>query len=424
MLHRFCLYGFLKNQRYFEPFLMLVLIQHGFSFFMIGLLVASQNLTINVLEIPSGVLADTWGRRACMIVSFIAYIACFLLFAGADSIVWFFAAMVLYGIGDSFRTGTHKAMIFEWLRLQGRESERTRVYGLTRSWSKFGSAVSSGLAALFVFVTGDYRSIFLWAIVPYAINIMNVLGYPPALDGAHAKATTLRDGAVHFRRAVTLARERPSLRQLLVESMAWDGLFHAVKDFLQPVLALLALRVFLDWLPWDDWRIDPSEAKVSALLIGITYTALFVLSGLASRLSHRWVSFYRGEQNASRSLWIFQLATYLVLVVADCLDRFGLVALTFVAIHVLQNLWRPILIGRFDGLVPAEQGATMMSMESQSRRLATLIIAPTVGVLMDAIAGEDQLGTYWPIGAVGIALSFLVLLGRTRSAANRRPNRP
>ena len=35
-----------------------------------------------------------------------------------------------------FRGGTHKAMILDWLRAQGRESERTRVYGFTRSWSK------------------------------------------------------------------------------------------------------------------------------------------------------------------------------------------------------------------------------------------------------------------------------------------------
>ena len=58
MLFRFCLYGFLKNQRYFEPFFMLALLAHGLNFFEIGLLYACRSLTLNVREIPSGVIAD------------------------------------------------------------------------------------------------------------------------------------------------------------------------------------------------------------------------------------------------------------------------------------------------------------------------------------------------------------------------------
>ena len=77
MLFRFCLYGFLKNQRYFEPFLMLVFLNQGFSFFLIGLLYACRDLTVNILEVPSGAIADSFGRRRSMMISFLAYIASF-----------------------------------------------------------------------------------------------------------------------------------------------------------------------------------------------------------------------------------------------------------------------------------------------------------------------------------------------------------
>ena len=36
MLFRFCLYGFLKNQQYYEPFLILVFREKGLSFLQIG----------------------------------------------------------------------------------------------------------------------------------------------------------------------------------------------------------------------------------------------------------------------------------------------------------------------------------------------------------------------------------------------------
>jgi len=143
MLFRFCAYGFLKNQRYFEPFLILI-------------------------------------------------------FAFANDFGWLLCAMIVYGVGDTFRTGTHKAMIFEWLRLQNREAERTKFYGLTRSWSKIGSAVSSLLAGAYVLITEDYRAIFLLAIVPYVFNIINFTRFdasqfarPPALLANRSKSDFL-----------------------------------------------------------------------------------------------------------------------------------------------------------------------------------------------------------------------------------------
>ena len=117
MLFRFCLYGFLKNQRYFEAFFLLIFIQKNLSFTLIGLLIGFREIGINILEIPSGAVADVLGRRKSMIVSFFAYIFSFLLF-GISHTVWIlFVAMFFYSVGEAFRTGTHKAIIFNWLLL-------------------------------------------------------------------------------------------------------------------------------------------------------------------------------------------------------------------------------------------------------------------------------------------------------------------
>ncbi len=70
MIGRFSLYGFLKNQRYFEPFIILFFLDKGLSFTQIGLLVGFRELAINLMEIPSGAIADLFGRRRSMILSF------------------------------------------------------------------------------------------------------------------------------------------------------------------------------------------------------------------------------------------------------------------------------------------------------------------------------------------------------------------
>ncbi|MBW1912538.1 MAG: MFS transporter, partial [Deltaproteobacteria bacterium] len=46
MLRKFSLYGFLKNQQYYDYFLILAFRQMGLSYFMIGLLIAFREIMV------------------------------------------------------------------------------------------------------------------------------------------------------------------------------------------------------------------------------------------------------------------------------------------------------------------------------------------------------------------------------------------
>lgn len=54
MIRRFSLYGFLKNQRYHEPFFVLALREQGLSFLDIGLLIGVGSICVNLFEVPFG----------------------------------------------------------------------------------------------------------------------------------------------------------------------------------------------------------------------------------------------------------------------------------------------------------------------------------------------------------------------------------
>ncbi len=430
MLFRFCLYGFLKNQRYFEPFFMLALLSHGLSFFEIGLLVAARSLTLNLLEIPSGAIADHWGRRSSMIGSFSAYIASFLLFAFASHLGLLVLAMVLYGVGDSFRTGTHKAMIFQWLKNQGREAERTQVYGITRGWSQYGSASSALIAAAFVISSGDFRSVFLISTIPYLINIVNFLGYPSAVDGAirlaekpasHLRSPEPQSSSIGLVvrstvATVSQALRHRSLRRLMLESMAWEGVFAAIKDYLQPALLAAVLMRVTQHLTIDNdgLRVDATQPTnpTVVLAISLTYTVLFLLSGWASRKAHSLVVQVGSHESASQLLWWVSLSLYCLLGISDWAGWTILVVIAFVAINILQNVWRPIVVSRFDDHSEAQTGATILSIESQSQRLATFFVAPMIGFAIDTIAYRQWPGHFWPIAIVGSAAALTMLARR------------
>ena len=402
MIFRFSLYGFLKNQRYFEPFLFLAFLEKGLDFTDIGLLIAVRELTTNLLEIPSGAVADVISRRFSMILSFGAYIVAFTTLGYASDMNLLYLGMLFFGVGEAFRSGTHKAMIFAWLRSQDREDERVKIYGYTRSWSKYGSAVSVALAAPIVLFTDSYEWIFLAAIVPYALNIVNFLGYPKDLDEA-AGVVSMAEVVRHAGRTVSDSVRRPRLRRLFFESMGFDGVFAATKDYLQPILAALALTLAVSWVSLEDW----SETQQAALLVGPVYIVLHLLSGAASKRSHLVSDRAGNEDRAARWLWGISVLVFAGLTISGFTGLLVGAVVAFVALNVLHNLWRPVLISRFDTHGSAIQGASLLSVESQARRVATMIMAPILGYGVDAAIAADSVNPWWPVGALGLICSIL-----------------
>ncbi|MFT5129201.1 MAG: MFS family permease [Rhodothermales bacterium] len=394
MLARFSLYGFLKNQRYFEPFLYLVFLEYGLSFLQIGLLVGFREICVSVFEVPSGVLADTLGRRKLMIGSFLAYIAGFTVLAISAAMPALYLAMLLLAWGDASRSGTHKALIFEWLRHEGRQAEKVKVYGYTRSWSKLGSALSVVLAAIFVCLADSYNHIFWYSIPPYVLGIVNFLAYPKYLDGT-AEGKARQSLIAHFRVAISTCWQRVPLRKLCLESMSFEGSYKAMKDYLQPLLAATALTALS--------AAQLSDTQRTAIAVGVVYMLLHLLSSWASRRAHRVNAWRGGEEPAARFIWWASVGIFAVLAAACWWQLHALIIAVFVALAMLQNIWRPVLMARFDAHTDSANSATILSVESQCKSTGAFLLAPLFGYCV------DQQG-FWTLGAVAGTLALATVM--------------
>ena len=396
MLFRFSLYGFLKNQRYYDAFLILAFREKGLSFFQIGILIGFREVCTNLFEIPSGAVADLYGRRRAMIFSFVAYIASFATFAMSEALFLLFGGMFFFGLGDAFRSGTHKAMIFDWLRQQGRADEKTKIYGYTRSWSQMGSAVSVLIAGALVFYRGNFTDIFWFSIIPYAFNIVNFFGYPAALDGDRKSEFSLKTVTALLGKALKLSVQFPPLRRLVFEGMGFEGMFKASKDYLQPILKQTAIAMPL--------LLTLDESKRAALLVAGVYFALYFLSSFASRNSHKVTEWQGSDEGAARVLWWVNLGLYALLIPALWFSTYPAIIALFVCLAILQNFWRPGLISRFNAQSTPEMSATVLSIEAQSKSLATIVLAPSLGWLVDVVDG------FWPVGVIGTLIALAILL--------------
>jgi hypothetical protein len=127
------------------------------------------------------------------------------------------------------------------------------------------------------------------------------------------------------------------------------------------------------------------------------------------------------EDRTARVLWLVTLLILAPLVPALYCGWFPFVIFGFIALYMLQNLWRPVLISRFDVYSDEAKGATLLSIESQAKRLAAMIIAPVLGYVVDLVTTR-AIGDlpFWPVAVFGavVALAFFVTAKTTEQQAS------
>lgn len=383
--YKFCFYGFLKNLRFFDAFFILFLLEKELSFTQIGILYAVREIVVNISEIPSGIIADTYGRKRALMAALLFFMISFLVFYLSTDFWMFLLAFVLYGMGDAFRSGTHKGMIMDYLKLNQWEGQKIYYYGHTRSWSQMGSAISSLLAGLIVFYSGRYQSIFLFSIIPYLVNLLLIASYPGELNGpVKQKASGPRPGMRSTVRHFIKIIKRTEVLEILNSSAIHTAYLRAVKDYIQPLMVHVALLIPL--------MLHMEAEKKNGIIIGLIYFFIYILTSQASRLSSRFV--VHNKMNIS---FITLLFGFTFGIVSGALYSYGfwiIALIAFVGIFIVENIRKPILTGFIADQVPNEILTSLISAQSFIRTLMTALLALVFGIIADS---------------KGIGISFLVL---------------
>jgi MFS family permease len=93
----------------------------------IGIVVASMMLARLVFEIPSGALADLWGRKATTLLSMLFLLAGTVFFALSSSFWPFVLGSFFIGLFRAFASGALDALIYDSLKALSRETEYLKI---------------------------------------------------------------------------------------------------------------------------------------------------------------------------------------------------------------------------------------------------------------------------------------------------------
>ncbi len=395
---KFCAYGFLKNLKFFEAFLILFLRDKGLSFTAIGSLYALQEIATNVLEIPSGIAADVFGRKRALAGSFVAYIISFLLLFFSESYGLFLGAFFFFGVGEAFRSGTHKGMIKEYLTQKGMKNLMADYYSRTRAWSQFGLAVSSLLAGAIVFYAGSYDPVFLFSVIPYIINFFLILSYPSFVDksgeeecGDLGPSCGTLDRLKRLLFQFLAVMKSPRNIRLIHNSALHTAYLKAMKDYIQPMMVTMILL-----LPFFSRR---SVEERTALLVGVLYFGIFLLTSAASAHSSL-LTRIRIPRLAEKTL-ILGLGAGLVSGLLYWTGFSPGAVFFFILIYIIENMRKPVMTGYVADAVDNSVLTSVLSVQSQWKTVLTALTALSCGVMADL----------WGIGiALAVLSGGLILL--------------
>ncbi|MFW6041273.1 MAG: MFS transporter [Thermoplasmatota archaeon] len=377
MLFRFSAYGFLKNLRFFEPFLYLFFLANGLNFFQIGILISIREVSTLLLEIPTGIVADLTGRRKAMATAFGSYICSFIVFYYYSSFLLFIPAMLLFAMGETFRSGTHKSMIMQHLDEEDMSEKKVEYYGKTRSASRLGSALSAVLAGVIVYYFQSYNIIFLTTTVPYTFAFFLMLTYPKELDGEPSGAS-IKSIIEHLKNSFNQLVNYPGLRKMLINASIYDSFFKISKDYLSPIVETFAVA-----LPFLIYIDNPEQR--TAIMVGIVYFFVYMNSFVSSRKSVSLMKRVGDMAKALNVLYFVMAFAFLMVAVFLHINIVFLSIIAFFFFFTLYNLRKPMVVGYLGDVIEPKTRATLLSGENQLRSVVGIMIAPILGYLADTL---------------------------------------
>jgi MFS family permease len=350
-----------------------------------------------IFEVPTGIVADTIGRRTSYLLGTLTLSGASLLYVGLwqiEASFWLWAIVsLLLGLGFTFFSGAVEAWLVDALTATGFTGPMETVFGrgqIVTGVGMLSGSVAGGFIAqqLSLGVPFVLRGLILIVMFVAAFRLMHDVGFTPEKGGRPlAEMRKIASASIDYGWRV------PAVKWLMVEALFTGGV---------GIYAFYALQPYLLELYGD-----PTAYQIAGLAAAIVAGAQ-ILGGVA----------------APRIRGLFERRTSALIVMAGLsVVTLGLVGLieSFWAVIGLTTVWgllfaatMPIRQTYINGLIPSRQRATILSFDS--------MMASSGGVWTQPILGKAA-------DVYGYAPSYLISAGISAFAVpflalSRRQNAP
>ena len=376
---------------------------HQISYTQIGLMEVTFGVTMILAEVPTGAIADRFGRRASLATGALGFAAGVVLFAvlGYPVLIVGYALMALT---RTLLSGSGDALLFDTLRSLERTADYERHAGRSRAAATASLLAATMFAGPLVSWIGFQAAMLCSAVGMGLAGIAALLlREPPRREaefGEPSKPSADQPGRLTVLREISqgvrIARTvRPVLWTILLSAVLFATL-DLPDFFIQPFIR--------------SHGIDPSDAldagfAYSSLLLP-TFLGIMVGSILAAPLAARL-----GESRALPAIWCVGT---LAMVPLLALDHLGLVA-ALALLAASTAIVEPLAGGYINRRIPSDQRATVLSIFALVSAVMITVVIGSASAVVD---------TYDFRAGFALAFGLLVVGGfvcwRKWSVAHRR----
>ncbi|WP_418276872.1 MFS transporter [Isoptericola jiangsuensis] len=393
------------------PVLVLLMRERGLDLATIGVVGAVYSVTILVLELPSGGLADVVGRRPVLLVSSALSLVAALGFAVGASVPALLVAYAVFGVARALDTGPLQSWYVDAvLAIDPRTDLRpalSRAAAAEAAGLGAGAVTAGLLVAVSPFPEHDAVVValstpFLVAAAVGAVHLAAVWWWVderlPVVEGSGEAPTRLRAAVAGvpatIARGLALALRGGPVRRVV--------LFTLTLGFALAGIELLAPISFAEMLG--------GEAR-AATAYSVLVTAGFAGSAAGSALAPACARLLR---SSPRAVLFASLAAALALG-AVAVPVLGVAAAAFVAFYLLLGVAGPLVDDLTHRAVTATERTTVLSVSSTALQLGGAVVGVGVGALAQSTSVATGLLVVAAVLAAG-ATAMVRWPGRLRHA--------
>lgn len=379
----------------------LFLLDAGLSNFEAFAANAFFTLGMVVFEVPTGVVADSWSRRASYLLGTITLSASTFLYyilwlTEASFPAWAVTSLLL-GLGFSFFSGAVEAWLVDALAFAKFEGSLESVFGkgqIAGGVAMLIGSLGGGLIAQATNLGGPFiaRTVILALLFIAAFVLMKDWGFTPEKHASIWKAMRSILSS-----SITHGLKNPPVRWMMVASIFTASVGFYAFYALQPYLLELYGNTTAYWV-----------AGLAAALVAASQILGGVLAPKIAVLTRKRTSSIVGLTVISSAVLILLGAT----------NNFW-VALVLVAVWGLSfAAVMPVRQAYLNGMIPSKQRATVLSFDSLMGNSGGIVIQPALGKSADV----NSYGTSLVIGGLLqlLALPFQFASRKQKHAADIR----
>ena len=343
-----------------------------------------------VFEIPTGVLADTRGRRFSFLLgagTLLASTLVYLLMWQMHAPLWGFAiASILLGLGFTFFSGATEAWLVDALGASGFTGSLESIFGraqVVAGGAMLTGSVAGGVIAQFSNLGVPYvvRAAMLGVTLVVAWWFMHDIGFTPERGVTTGKAIrNVIGGAVDGG-----LRNRP-VRWLMLASPIVGGVgFYAFYAFQPYLLELYG---------------DPNAYSIAGLAAAIVAGAQ-ILGGIIVPRVRR---LFRRRTDA---LILGGVLNVVLLALVGIMPIFWLAIALLATWALIFAFEMPLRQAFINGLIPSEQRATVLSFDSFMGSAGGVVIQPSLGRVADVFGYPASYVVSAAILALAVPFTYL-----------------